>query len=630
MTVKLKYIYLILLLFALPLFAQIEIQIGQPGKKPVIQKPARQQQQRTEDQILIERARAMEQRGDYERALPFWREVLNRSPWQPEAVQAVPRTLIILKRYDEAESFLNEMLQKTELDGQIRPLSDPASPYSLTLLLGQVALARGEEEQAWALWNGALKQYGNSQEAMHLLVLTLQQNRRWEDSEKLIREYRKTAKEPAFMALELATSLRGQMNFAGATEELLLYAESTPAGWQIAQNYLNQFPDDSAVAEKVSAILKKAVQKDRKNGTLWRLYSGYLLKAGDLEESLSATIAADSLTEGNGMLVLTEAQALLGEGAVDLARRGFQKVIAWKPSPEVTARAELGLGRCFEALGQWADAKRTYESFIDKNPKLKEVNEARFRIADILLQYEYNPQEALTIYRDLWTRGAGVPRAPVGLRIGDAHAWIGEYDQAIAAWSDVVRLSGGQISEDAATALLRMARANFWRDSVSAAHIALDSIQNAATTNTAFNDAILYTALLDEQGFYRAVRAFAEGDYAGFRHEDSLAAVRFSESAGLLKSGRMAEWARFSQAMALRNSGKPQAAIAVLDTFILNYPESVDLDRAKYTQALIRMEDLHDHATALQEFQQFLIDHPRSMYLEQARRKARILTNRVS
>ena len=618
---------LVCLILSATAWSQVQIQVGQPGKPPVFAKPMRN---RTEEQMLIERARATEQRGDYERALLFWREVLNRSPWNPEALNALPRNLIVLKRYDEAESFLRDLLQKSELEGQMKPLSDPSSPYALTLLLGQVTLARGEEDKAWEIWNGALKQYPNNAEAVHLLVLTLQQNRRWEESEKMIRDYRKSAKEPAFMALELANSLRGQMNFAPATEELLLYTESTPAGWQIAQNYLNQFPDDSTIAEKVSATLKKAVQRDRKNGTLWRLYAGYLLKAGDLNEFLNATITADSLTDGNGAQVLQAAQSLLNEGMIDLARRGFQRLLAWKASPQVTARAELGLGLCLESLGQWSDAKHSYEAFVDKNPRLKEVDEARLRIADILLQHERNPQDALTIYTSLWTRGAGFPRAPVGLRIGDAQAWMGHYDQAISAWSDVVQLYGAQINEDAATALLRIARANFWRDSVSAAYVALDSIQSSPTGNTAFNDAVLYSALLDEQGFYRAVRAFAEADYATFRHEDSLAAVRFEESANLLKSGRMAEWARFSQALALRNAGRSLLAIAVLDTFLQNYPESVDLDRAKYTQALIRMEDLHDNATALKELQQFLIDHPRSMYLEQARRKARLLTNKVS
>ena len=625
MTIRLKYIALVLLAITLPLFAQ-EIRIEVQGGKQVIKPVPRA---RTEEQILIERARAAETRGDYERALLAWREVLKRSPWSPDAISAIPRTLIVLKRYDEADQFVREMLQKSELSEEVKPLSDPSSGYSLTLLLGQVALARGEDEQAWTIWNGALQQYNNSTEAVHLLVLTLQQNRRWEESERMIREHRKTAKLPAFMALELANSLRAQMNYAASTEELLLYAESTPTGWQIAQNFLNQFPDDTSISEKVCATLKKAVQRDRKNGTLWRLYAGYLLKAGDLEESLRATITADSLTDGGGMLVLAASQTLLDEGAIELARKGFQKVLAWKPPPDVSARAELGLGRCFEALDQWAEAKRSYESFIEKNAKLKEVDEARFRIAEIMMHHERNPLDALTIFRGLWQRGGPVPRATVGLRIGDAHAWMGEYPAAISAWSDVVRLGGYQVTEDGPTALLRIARANFWRDSVSASYAALDSIQASATSNTAFNDAILYTALLDEQGVYRAVRAFAEGDYASFRHDDSLAAVRFAEAAGLIKIGRLAEWARFSEAIAWRSAKEPQLAIMVLDTFILNHPESVDLDRAKYTQAVIRMEDLDDRATALKDFQQFLIDHPRSIYLEQARRRARILSNRV-
>ncbi len=631
MTIKLKYILPILLMFALPLLGQ-QIKIEVKGGGPPGQVRTLVPRQKTEEQIIIERARGAEARGDYERALSMWREVLNRSAWNPDALQAVPRTLIILKRYDEADSFLNDCLQKSELSGEMKPLSDPSSSFSLTLMRGQVALARGDgnETAAWEIWNGALKEYNNSDEAVRMLVLTLQQNRRWEDSEKLIREHRKVSKTSAFMALELAMSLRGQMDYAAAAAELLLYAQSMPSGWQIAQTYLNQFPDDSTVVEKVSAVLKKAVQHDRKNGTLWRLYAGYLLKAADLEEALNATITADSLTDGGGTLVLANSQTLLDEGAVELARRGFQKVLAWKPPIDVAARAELGLGRCSEATGHWADAKHAYESFIDKNAKLKEVDEARFRIGEILLAHEQNPADALTIFNGLWNKSASVSRSLVGLRIGDAHAWMGEYDNAIQAWSDVVKLGLPAVNEDGGTALLRIARANIWRDSVSQAYAALDSIQGAATSNTAFNDAVMYSALLDEQGVYRAVRAFAEGDYSSFKHADSVAAVRFDESANFLKSGKLAEWARFSQALALRSSGKPQLAIAVLDTFIQSYPESVDLDRAKYIKAVIRMEDLQENTVALEEFQKFLLDHPRSIYLEQARRKARILTNKVS
>ena len=89
---------------------------------------------------------------------------------------------------------------------------------------------------------------------------------------------------------------------------------------------------------------------------------------------------------------------------------------------------------------------------------------------------------------------------------------------------------------------------------------------------------------------------------------------------GAFTSGDFVEWR-------LRNIFGPQN----ISVELRDGPRVVTISESQaYTQALIRMEDLHDPATALQEFQQFLIDHPRSMYLEQARRKARILTNRVS
>lgn len=603
---------------------QIPIQIQNPG--PVIAK-----QLMSEEAVIAQRARSAEARGDYERAVQIWNELLNRQPWEPQALQSVPRLLITLKKHDAAEAFLRGYLQKSEFRTQ-RPVSpaDPTSTFSLRLAMGQVALAREDAEGAWAIWNSALKAEGESAEALRTLVGVLQLNRRWEECDRLIRDYRKAHKSPSFLALEMALSLRSQMNFAAAAEELLLYTESSPGGWQVALSYLNQFPDDSAVGAKVMPVLERALTRDKKNSTLWQIVAGYALKIGDLERSLTATIAADSLSGGGANLVLNAARQMLKENEIALARRGFQKVLAWNPAPDVQASAELGLGECLEALQQWGDAKLAYERFVELHPNFKQVGEARYRIANILLNYENRPGDALTILRGLWAQPQTLPRAEVGLKIGDCHAWMEEYDPAIAAWSDVVRISGRNPGEEATQALLRIARANLWRDSTSRALEALDSITAAQTTNTAFNDAVLYTALIEEGGVYRAVRAFAEADYAEFRNRDSLAALRFDEAANLLKFGKLAEWARFAQAVALRSARQPQAALAVLDTFILSYRESVDLDRAKYLRALILADDLHNTARALDELQQFLIDHPRSLYLEPVRRKARVLAARVS
>lgn len=603
---------------------QIPIEIRGPSQKA--RPPIRQ------DDLLVERARNAEVRGDFDRAVKLWEELLTRDPWNRSAIEAVPRDLLILQRGDEAEAFLQRWIAKDPFRPFPVTPGDPTSKFSLTLGLGQVELARENDKNAWDIWNAALAEAGRTPETMRALVNVLHFSRRWEDSERIIRDYRKQSGDPAFMALELAVSLQGQMNYAAAAEELLLFARSSPARWQTASSYLSRFPADSAVVEKVSAVLRKAVKRERGSAELHRILAGWAHRVGNLQEFLDATIAADSIAKDGGTQVVIAAEQLLREEAVDLAQAGFRKALAWEIPPDVAARAELGLGRCLEAMGQWSEAKVAYARFIEKHSTFREADQAKFRVAEIQLQHEKNPAEALVTFRGLWTkpgRELGVSRAEVGLKIGDCHAWMNEFDPAVAAWNEVVKQDRG-LGEDATQALLRIARANLWRDSTDAALEALDKIAEANTTNTAFNDAVLFTALLEEGGVFRAVRAFAEADYADFRGEDSLAAERFSESAGLLKFGKLAEWALFSQALSLRECGRAAQAVTALDSFIVKFRESVDLDRAKYTRAVILMDDLHDGSAALSELEQFLIDHPRSIYLEQARRRARMLAGKVS
>jgi tetratricopeptide (TPR) repeat protein len=603
-----------------------------PAPQPAIQiMPGQPRKQNfSEEALMTERARRAEQMGDYNRALAIWKEILIRAPWNMDGVQGVPRSLLILKRYDEAEAFLNDYLQKSSFRNNAVSPGDPTSAYSLSLTLGQVSLARGDEKKAWEIWNAALKQAGNDPEAVRSLVMILQQNRRWEDSEKLIRDYRRDGKQPGFMALELSMSLRGQMDFASSVEELLIFANTAPSGWQVAMSYLNQYPDDSTASRQINTVLRKAISKDRKNPTLWKMLAGYAHKSGRTDEALDATVAADSLSNGGGTQLMALGYQLLHEGEVEPARRAYQRALSFKPAADVAAKCELGLGQCQEALKQWEEARKTYQTFIEKHPGFKEVDEARFRMGQILLDHDRKVPEALAVFQALWDKSVGVARPQIGLGIGDCHAWLGEFDAAIQAWSDAARSAGNVLSDDGTLAMMRIARANLWRDSTSRALDMLDSIQTGNPANSSFNEAVLYSDLLGEGGFHGAIRAFADADYASFKHEDSLAAPKYDEAASLLKTGRLAEWARYSEALALRAAGKPLQAIAVLDTFVATFTESVDLDRAKYTRAVIRMDDLHDRAGALTDFQNFLVEHPRSLYLEQARRRARMLSDKIS
>ncbi|MCB9357430.1 MAG: tetratricopeptide repeat protein [Calditrichaeota bacterium] len=610
-----------LMLSNLTVAQQIIVQPGSPGQ---IKQP-----QRSPAQIQAERARREEQRGNYKGALAAWQEALKMSPNDPGALTGIPNCFVQLRDFDSAESFLQDQITKSQFRGST-PWQDPASTFQLTLALGEVKLAREDEDSAWKIWDEALATQQANPDARRSLVSILQRNRRWEESEKLIRDYRKESKIPAFMAIELASSLQAQMNFAAAAEELLLNAKTSPTAWQISLSYLSRFPEDSTVEKSVMSILEQAIKRDKKESSLWRMYAGYALKSGRLETSLDATIAADSLSDSGGTLVLSSAQQLLSEGEAELARRGFTKVLSWKPEEAIAERAELGLAQCLETQGNYSEAKSAYERFLSGRPKSNELEEARFRIAEIMLTHEQRPADALTEYTGIYQRARGPLKSKAGMRIGDAHAYLGEYSAAIDAWQPMAVPIRGQWTEEAADAQLRIARANMWRDSTEFADKALEAITAGSPQNLSFNDAVLYQALLSSGGFHGALRAFADADYASFRADYAMAAQKYGEAASLLKYGRLAEWSRISEAEALRSSNQPENALAALDTFVVSFPESVDLPRAKYLQAVITLEDLQQESKALEMFQSYLIEYPRSLYLEQARRKARVLANKIS
>ncbi len=577
------------------------------------------------EQNLVDRARRYEERGYTERALETWRAVLEQNAWNASAIDGIRRTLVHLKRYDEAIQFTEGVLARAKVRSlESIPLNDPTSPFALTLGLGEIYLAQGESERAWEVWNRALASEAESPYAVMLLIRVLQQNRLWEDAENLIRDFRKRTNQPAFMSRELAQSLQMRMEFGAATEELLIYMKELPAGWEIAQRVLARFPDEAAVHAEVTDALSRAVRKNKQDINLRRLLAGYLFKIRDFEGAYRQIIIVDSLADRHGVDILGFARNLLGEEETALASRVFSRVLSREPTLETRLQAELGLADCLLQLGRYGEAKAAYEAFVQAYPQANEVTQARFRIADITLQHERRPEDALEQLRAIEKGGRNISQSDVRLKIGDCLVWLDRVPEAIKVWQRVA--AAGNSGDIRAEAHLRTMRAHLWLDSLVQANAVLDSILRGDLANTCFNDAVYYSNVIIEGGPSAALHAFAQGDFFLFREEPSQAAEHFERAVKLARRGRLAEWGRYQQAVALRKAGNAGASIRTLEQFVEDFPESRDIDRAIFLMGLVQEEDLQDAAAALASYEKILADFPESTYLEQARKRARALT----
>jgi tetratricopeptide (TPR) repeat protein len=595
--------------------AQIRVIEGKPGPRS-----------NAAEQTLVDRARRIEERGDSQNALELWRAVLAQNAWNAYAVDGVRRNLIYLKKYDEAIEFTQSVIARaqTRESSNAGPM-DPLSPYALTLGLGEIYLIQGVSDRAWEIWNRALASESESPAAISQLVRVLQRNRLWERAEELITDFRKKSKQPAFMALEMAQSLQMRMAWGAATRELILYLMETPTAWEIAQQYLARFPDDSMVHKEVTEALAREVQEQKKATNVRRLYAGYLFKIGEFAESFEQTAILDSLSDSRGEEILALAGRLLREDEIPLASSAFSRVLNRNPAMAIRLKAELGLANCLMQMQKYTEAKAAYEIFVQAHPQAPESDEARFHIATITLRHEHHPDDALKQLQSIERGSKTFPTSRIQLNIGDCLIWMDRIPEAIDVWRGVANRNEKGQEEFCAEAMLRIARGYFWMDSLLRAGDLLDSMMAGDVASRCFNDAMSYSNVLLEGGAGVGIQAFAQGDLLLFKEEPAQAAEKFARVADITKHGLMAEWGRYLQAISLRQAGEPANAVQVLEKFIADFPKSRDLDKAIFLLAEVQEEDLHDEAAARLNYERILNDLPESTYLEQARKHARAL-----
>ncbi|MBM3325179.1 MAG: tetratricopeptide repeat protein, partial [Calditrichaeota bacterium] len=431
--------------------------------------------------------------------------------------------------------------------------------------------------------------------------------------------------QPAFMSLELAQSLAQRMAWGAATRELVTYIAEAPTSWEIAQSYLSRFPDDSTVHAEVRGALERAIREQKRDLNLRRLFAGYLFRSRDFAAAYAQTVAMDSLAGRKGEEVLPFARKLLKEDEIALASQAFSWVLKQNPPLSVRMEAELGLADCLLLLEKYAEAKAAYEAFVQTYPQAQETVVARFHIATITLRHERRPEEALSQFRTIERGSKVLSASKVQLHIGDCLVWMERIPEAIDIWKKIAKTTRGE-EDIVGEANLRIGRAHLWMDSLTLASGVFDSMMTMGDfASRSFNDAVQYGNLLLEGGTSEAMRTFAKGDLALFCEEPAKAAGEFERVADLARRGRLAEWGRYLQAVSSRKAGEPLTAAQVLEKFIMDFPQSRDLDKAIFLLAEVQEEDLRDEAAARANYEKILTDFPQSTYLEQARKRARAL-----
>jgi soluble lytic murein transglycosylase len=302
-------------------------------------------------------------------------------------------------------------------------------------------------------------------------------------------------------------------------------------------------------------------------------------------------------------------------GDWDTAIQDYQTVLGAGVSPEIAARAELGLGLVLVEAERYDQAITALTDYINIYPGDSQLGQAFFLRAEAR-QANDDAAGAIGDYRQYLNLRPGridslVPHlsGDVGLqvKIGRAYLEAGNLTQALSQFDEVYRFAPDD-STRASANLLAGQVLETMGDSQSAYTRYMDSVDNFPTAYDSYVGLVrLVNAGVPVDDFQRGLVDFNAAAY-----EPALAALG---SALLTEpSGK----AFYFQGLARRAQGDAQGAVQDFDTVIQRYQDDPNYEDAWMDKAFTQWAYLDQYTVAVQTYLDFAADRPQSNQAPQA------------
>ena len=581
-------------------------------------------------------AQSYEQGGDFESAVKLYRDLVTADPTNYMFFEGLRRSLLQLKRYDEALGLIKNRLTQNPKD------------VNLLCLYGSALYQSGNEKDALASWEGAVATDPTNQNIYRLVANTMMENRLLEKAAETYRRGRTACKDSNLFTIELAQLLSITMDYSGATLEFLRYLSQAPAQLGYVQGRLAQFTGKEDARTAAIEVVREA-QKSSDDVNLHRLLGWLLLEGKQYTEAFDVYKNIDRLSNAKGSEIYSFADRAYKEGAYAVAADAYKEAIDIPLAPQRLPFAKYGYALAMKELSVQAD------SSFDSAPLTGSVPESRSRYATaidyfrkIIAEYPNTDHAARSYYQigtiqftkyfDLDGALASFKSVEqflppmnnvlydVLLKTGEVLTARGDTAAAAEKFRRVVAAQNATPDQqDEAT--YRLAELAYFGGNFSEATRLLQTISSNTKADYA-NDAIQLLTFLEENSVTSEVplKEFARADFLSRQKRYSEATpvlqalIEKNPQALFVDDGLM-------KIASLQTSARLYSdALATYQRLLDQFKESsIALDKAQFNIAVLYDYPLNEKTKALAAYEKLLADYPESLLVDKARKRIREL-----
>lgn len=563
--------------------------------------------------------------GDYAKATPLYKQLMEYNEDDADIVQDYIACLVGQKDYSTAEKYLKQVVKKDKKS-------------ALRYELGQVYNGLGDKKKSDKYFREIIADCPDLDESIRQLAMRFEKDGLLGYSLATYEKARSGNKEqPYIYAEELAVLYAKQGDEEKAVNSLLELFATVPEKGELVKGTLLRLLDKPEKMEAFRTKLEKQNTENPKNVANLDLMAWLYLQQKNYEKAFQQVKAIDEMQDEQGRRVLGFARAALREKEFKAAELAYQYIIdKGKIYPfyqtangeQLTCMKEELRRNPHFTTDDVVKVETKYAQLIQDYPEFK-LKETIREYADLEVKYKHDIPKAIELLSDV-IKANNVERTFRGrckLDMGDYQLIAGDIWESTLLYSQVDK----EFKQDALgeEARFRNARLSYYTGDFDWAQGQLDVLK-ASTSELIANDALNLSVLIVENNppadsNVIPLLMFARADLLEFQNKDEEAILVLDSIANQYPQHPLADNILMKKAdMAYKKQDYSSAAM-FLQEIVTRYADDVLADDALYNLAYINDTFFSNTEEAKRLYEQLIVKYPGSSYVNLARKEFRRL-----
>jgi len=564
--------------------------------------------------------------GEMQKAADIYQKLYKQS--NETYYQLYFNSLIGLKKFEEAESITKKMLK-------LHPQS-----YQYTIALGRIYREMGDQEKADGIYDNLLKAMPADQNAVNDIASQFYQAENIDYAIKAFVQGRKVLHNDQLFVNELISLYRFKHDKVNMVNEYLNLLQVSPEYIMQAKSVIASQFDGAADYNMLKLALLKLIQQYPQQTVFADMLTWQYLQQKQFNMAMNQALALNRRQNDGGNSIMELCQTLVSNQAYDEAIRGYEYIISKGKDNDLYIGAKIELintkslkitsGKYEQA--DLLDLEKDYIALLSEFGRNQGTAFAMQKLAKLQAFKLHKVADAQKLLEET----VAVPGLRPGL-LADCKLDLGDvyllnnkpWDASLTYMQVQSDQQGSAIGQEAN---YRNAKLAYYTGDFTYAKGQLDVLK-AATSQLIANDALNLSLLISDHTTFdstgNALKMYARADLAIFKEDPDKAVMTLDSIDKVYPKNDLVNDILMAKARIFIQKKDYQMAVAPLKKIAEESKTDLWADDAVFMLGDIYENHLDDKASAQMWYQKIISDYPSSLWINDARKRFRILRGDV-